>query len=74
MKVVIPLLVLRNLRSCRLRCGRERYERGASRSSGVLQSIRDPDPRVVPNPVRDLCALSRNIRNCQIYDGSVIER
>jgi hypothetical protein len=36
--------------------------------------IHDPDPRVVPNQMRDCCAFSRNIHDCQTYDWGVIDR
>ena len=30
--------------------------------------IHDPDPNVVFKYMRDCCALSQNIRDCQMYD------
>ena len=74
MKVVIPLLVLSNLVVAPAAVAREKE---ALRDHLVFCSqfvIHDPDPRIAPNPMRDCCAFSRNIPDCQIYDWGVIER
>jgi hypothetical protein len=36
--------------------------------------IHDPDPSVVLGYMRDCCAFSRNVHDCQMYDWGVIER
>jgi hypothetical protein len=75
MKVVIPLLVLSNLVVAPTAVARDAKE--ALRDHLVFCDqfvIHDPDPRIVPNPVHDCCAFSRNIPDCQIYDWGVIER
>jgi hypothetical protein len=75
MKVVIPLLVLSNLLVAPAVVARDAKE--ALRDHLVFCSqfvIHDPDPRVVPNQMRDCCAFSRYIRDCQAYDWGVIDR
>ena len=76
MKVVIPLLVLSNLLVV-APAAVAGDAKEALRDHRVFCSqfvIHDPDPRVVPNPVRDCCAFSRYIRDCQAYDWGVIDR
>jgi hypothetical protein len=35
--------------------------------------IRDPDPRIVRNHIRDCCTYSRNRRDCHLYDWGIDE-
>jgi hypothetical protein len=75
MKVVIPLLVLSNLLVV-APAAVARDAKEALRDHLVFCSqfvIRDPDPRAVPNQMRDCCAFSRNIHDCQTYDWGVID-
>jgi hypothetical protein len=63
MRVVIPLLVLSNLLVF-APAAVARDAKEALRDHLVFCSqfvIHDPDPRVVPNQMRDCCAFSRNI-------------
>jgi len=76
MKVVIPLLVLSNLIVV-APAAVARDAKEALRDHLVFCSqfvIHDPDPRAVPNQMRDCCAFSRNIHDCQTYDWGVIDR
>jgi hypothetical protein len=76
MKVVIPLLVLSNLLVV-APAAVAGDAKEALRDHRVFCSqfvIHDPDPRVVPNQMRDCCAFSRYIRDCQAYDWGVIDR
>jgi hypothetical protein len=69
MKAVISLLVLSNLIIASAAVARDAKE--ALRDNLAFCSqfvIDDPDPRVVLNHVRDCCALSHNVRDCQMYD------
>jgi hypothetical protein len=73
MKVVIPLLVLSNLVGAAV--ARDAKEALRDRLEFCSQFvIHDPDPRVVLSQMRDCCAFSRNVHDCQMYDWGVIER
>jgi hypothetical protein len=75
MKVVIPLLVLSNLVVAPLRVARDAKEALRDHLAFCSQFvIHDPDPRVVLNQMRDCCAFSRKVHDCQMYDWGVIER
>jgi hypothetical protein len=70
MKVVIPLLVLSYLVVAPAAVARDAKE--ALRDHLLFCSqfvIHDPDPR--PSPLRNCCAFSRNIPDCQIYEWGV---
>ncbi|MGZ3295660.1 MAG: hypothetical protein ACXU9D_20605 [Xanthobacteraceae bacterium] len=75
MKVVIPLLVLSNLVLAPAAVARDAKEAVRDHLTFCSQSvIHDPDPGVVVNQMRDCCAFSRSVHNCQMYDWGVIER
>jgi hypothetical protein len=75
MKVFIPLLVLSNLVVAPAAVVRDAKEALRDHLMFCTQFvIHDPDPRIVPNQMRDCCAFNRNIPDCQMYNWGVIER
>jgi hypothetical protein len=75
MKAVISLLVLSNLIGASAAVARDAKE--ALRDNLAFCSqfvIDDPDPRMVLNHMLDCCALSHNVRDCQMYDLGTIGR
>jgi hypothetical protein len=75
MKVVIPLLVLSYLVVAPAAVAGDAKEALRDHLAFCSQFvIHDPDPRVVLNQMRDCCAFSRNIDDCQMFDWGVIER
>ena len=75
MKVVIPMLLLSNLIVASAAIARDAKEVLRNNSAFCDQFlIYHPDPRVVFSYMRDCCALSQNIHDCQMYDWGTIER
>jgi hypothetical protein len=75
MKVVIPLLVLSNLVVGHAAAARDAKEVLQDHLAFCSQFvIHGSDPRAVLNEMRDCCAFSRNVHDCQMYDWGVIER
>jgi hypothetical protein len=75
MKALIPLLILSNLIVASAAVARD--SKDALRDNLAFCSqfvIHDPDPSVVLNHMRDCCAFSQNIRDCQMYDLGTIGR
>jgi hypothetical protein len=75
MKVVISLLVLST--SVVASAAVARDGRAVLRDHLALCRqfvIRDPDSRNMVNHMRDCCAFSWNVHDCQMYDWGTIER
>jgi hypothetical protein len=75
MKIVIALLVLSNFVAASAAVSRDAKEALRDHLTFCSQFvIHDPDPRVVLNQMRDCCAFSPNVHDCQMYDWGTIER
>ena len=75
MKVVITLLVLSKFLVTSAAVAKDAKEALRNHLTFCSQFIiHDPDPRIVLNHMRDCCAFSQNIRDCQMYDWGTKER
>jgi hypothetical protein len=75
MKVIVPLLVFSALVFAQAAIARDSKEALRDHQTFCSQFvIHDPDPSVVLSQMRDCCAFSRSVHDCQMYDWGVIER
>jgi hypothetical protein len=75
MKVIVPLLAFCALVFAQAATARDSKEALRDHQAFCSQFvIHDPDPSVVLSRMRDCCAFSRSVHDCQMYDWGVIER
>ena len=75
MKAVVSLFAFSALVFAQAATGRDSKEALRDQQAFCSQFvIHDPDPSVVLGQMRDCCAFSRNVHDCQMYDWGVIER